>query len=168
MGYGPEIITDPNNRLIGSSGNWISHDGGGDGGFVGGGGGAVLFQNSYLLLAWGTLSKNFFSPLVAPAIYVITLEIMWPATLYYHSADFLITAGPSSSYGVSWSHLPANSWRSIYSAFTTVPPFDNDLREMKFQLANIEHETDEVFIKNLSVRRYTPPKIDYLTIVGVG
>ena len=168
MGYGTELITDPNNRLIGGAGAWVSHDGGGDGGFMGGGGGATLFQNSYLKVAWGTLDKAFFSPLVAPGVYVIAFEIMWPSTLYYHSANFLITAGPSSSYGCAWTHVPANTWRSISSAFTTEPPFDNDLREMRFQLTNIEHEPVEVSIKNLSVRRYTPPKIGYLTLVGVG
>ena len=168
MGWKPNIITDPIDRLETSIGNWVSVPNLLTGGFVWMGTYARIFQDLFLTLSKGTLAKDFFSPLVLYEIHRIRFDAFWPSSSHEGSLDFLIWSSTVISYGVSISKNPPDTWRSIEANFIPGYLFDNNLRYMLFSLNNIENTPIEVFVKNLSVQYWSEARVQYLPIMGVG
>lgn len=168
MGYGPEIITDPNDRLITSIGNWVSSADPPNGEFIWSGDHARIFSEIGIQLIRADLAKEFFSTISLNADYQFTLDAFWPSTTHDGSVDILITDADGQALGISFAKNPPDVWRSIVGGGTSPGVFDNNSRELDISMNNIEYEPMEVWIKNLSIRKILAAKIQYLPIMGVG
>lgn len=168
MGYGPEIITDPNDRLITSIGNWVSSADPPNGEFIWSGDHARIFSEIGIQLIRAVLAKDFFSTISLNADYRFAFNAFWPSTTHGGSVSIIVSDADGQALGIAFAKNPPDVWRSIVSFGTGVAVFDNDSRELRVEMSNIEYEPMEVWIKNLSIRKVLTGRVQYLPLMGVG
>jgi hypothetical protein len=168
MGYGQELITDPNDRLISSIGNWVSSTDPPNGEFIWSGDHARIFSEMGIQFIRGILAKDFFSTIRLNTAYELSCYAFWPSTSHDGSVSIDIRDADGHSLGIAFAKDPPDVWRFVLGGGDPQEIFDNDSRELSISMSNIEYEPVEVFIKNLSIRAILPKKVQYLPLMGVG
>jgi len=167
VGFGPNIITNAADRLETGIGNWYPLPVEPTAGFVWAGDKADIFTDLYLQTITGNLAKDFFTALTLNALYQTEFDYYWPSTSPDGSVDYVILSdtalGPSAAFGSAIK----NTWRHLLNNTTVDPAFDNNTRRIRFSLFALYHGTYHVYIKNLSIRKYTAAKTDHLPLMGV-
>lgn len=168
MGYGPNIITDPIDRLETSIGNWTEDNVQGVGSFSWVGSARIQQESAPVLEFYALLEKDFFLPIVVANVYTVTLDVLWPSdSSGLIGLTFGVNGGTPFVPSFDIAETPYDVWRETVANLSFEPTFDNNLRQLYFRLTSQE-VIAHVYIKNLSIREYVPSKIQYLPFVGIG
>jgi hypothetical protein len=168
VGYVPNIITAAADRLETGIGNWTTNMIQGTGTFLWADGAELLQTSAPPVKFDAILEKDFFPPIDITALYTVTLDIFWPSdSPGLIGLIFGINGGTPFFPSFEPAETPYDIWRQALSNFTFESTFDNDLRQLYFRFNSLEAAA-HVFVKNLSIRKWSEAKVQYLPIMGIG
>lgn len=168
MGYGPNIITNPTNRLETGIGSWTENPIQGSGSLSWTDGARIKQESAPPVLYEALLEKDYFSPIDIRWIYTATIEVYHPSAyqgLIGLTLGFHCTGGYVPS--VELSGPPLDTWHQALTNFVFDVTFDNPSRQIYLRLNSLEPAA-ELNVKNLSIRPWIFGKKQYLPVVGVG